>query len=681
MDSLCLRSGVAPLLASVLCCVACGPGFEDRGWFKEWREDWRERKAERDKRKAERDKRKAERDKKKEREQRRLTSTMHPSTWETAASGEWKTWAPAFDVMLVADNQQHEVSGEPTYPMSIDYLSKVMIRPSQTEWWGINTFDLALSDASRKIGAKMLAVVHLGDMADVSCKEEATTTFDSLDRFAKGRWAVAPGNHDGMFFGSYESKPGETLPASVCRSPALVPIQENAWEVACGGEANVMTKNDFIEAYLERTLGVDGITDGSWPPGGGSADAGFILRAGWHINSDYPSRSFLVQEVQLGRNVRALLIDTANYVEQERLQGFCGLVAEVGPAQQRLVEQWLAEAPEGVLHVLMGHHSARTVELFQQRSLLPSSSRETDDADEQKSRLGRILRLYGFRRNIVDLGPVASQVAGALLNKRLVRRLLANEGPLGQGSLRGWISTLNRTFGVPYYVSAHNHDVGDLVDTGEWVELNIGSTIDSPSEYWRLKGWASETGRVRLSGARTDLAALSAKTVEHGGAGCLRHEEGWRANPGDADWYMNYVGSDLKAPAEVERTLLQTQIASYERLAAYHKDGEQRSPEQLSLAQYVDGVQVSFTNKQLQTMVREAERISGGIPWAKDFKTCQVLWAAEVEATQLPDFGPLLTEKITAPKRRRGDSRGRAGWRRLSNDLPFTRSGRGRPLR
>lgn len=245
----------------------------------------------------------------------------------------------SFEVVLIADNQQHDLfSGDAAYPMSADYASPVMIRPPQSELWGHELFDWILDKEKKHLPKnKKRYFVHLGDVADISCKSEANKTFNKLNKVAANKWVVAPGNHDGMFYGSYEVSENSTS-GQVCRSVALAPALKDSWKNSCGNSSNVMTKNDFIKLYLKKAFSISIEKDVSNQPFD-KIDS-FVKQVAWRIDKDNPHKSYLVQKVEYAPNVYGIILDTSNY-NNERYIGYCGLAGQVSKEQRTVLKAGL----------------------------------------------------------------------------------------------------------------------------------------------------------------------------------------------------------------------------------------------------------------------------------------------------------------------------------------------------
>jgi hypothetical protein len=108
-------------------------------------------------------------------------------------------------VWLVADNQIHNLYGEPIPLLRTglaDRLVEWAIRSVQLDFYGEYLLRWFLE---RRASAEPVhPVIHLGDASDISCTGEFER-FLEIMRLAKGGWVMAPGNHDGFFYGDEQA--------------------------------------------------------------------------------------------------------------------------------------------------------------------------------------------------------------------------------------------------------------------------------------------------------------------------------------------------------------------------------------------------------------------------------------------------------------------------------------------
>jgi len=276
------------------------------------------------------------------------------------------------NVLLVADNQYHELYGAPTFLQSAhaDRTVEVALRPAQQRLYGDELFAWVLA---RGAPAAEL-IVHLGDAMDVSCLSE-WQRFERTMALAGKPWLMVPGNHDGFFTGNLSPAVGDT---SVLFADAY---GNTGWCLRCSdgypqcvddpaADPRVVDKNAFIRRYL-RHLGIDlAAATGS---GEQSLALGSLpVRVAWKIDREAPWRSFVIQQVHLPSDcaepancdpVVLFLIDT-NQPQKRPKFPFrpLGLAGAVGDDQVEILRRW-ASAVAGTTgaFALAGHHPLDTV--------------------------------------------------------------------------------------------------------------------------------------------------------------------------------------------------------------------------------------------------------------------------------------------------------------------------------
>ena len=110
-------------------------------------------------------------------------------------------------LLIVADNQEHVLTGTQLFSMGLlseIFLSSTAMRPPLAHVGGRLVFGEALRFGRRQgVGT----VLHLGDATNISCRNELTSVFNTLNKEAVDEegnkiWFMAPGNHDGMLAGN-----------------------------------------------------------------------------------------------------------------------------------------------------------------------------------------------------------------------------------------------------------------------------------------------------------------------------------------------------------------------------------------------------------------------------------------------------------------------------------------------
>ena len=435
-------------------------------------------------------------------------------------------------VFLVADNQLHNVYGEPVHLLRSELADKIVptaIRPVQLDFYG-QDFLMWLVESR----GKRYRIVHIGDACDFSCTGEFKRFLEIMSEAKKG-WVMLPGNHDGFFFGNEH------------RDPA-----NDDWRAACSNAGDPMTKDLFVRLYLAvlvlqqgpgyralaRSFGLDQLDHadleqilslipdkGDWryddKPGG---DHPFLRAVSWRIDEEHPWRSFVVQEVDTTLknsqpantvpggeiSVRAILLDTAQYDSAPRLVQFpphifnAGLTGELLPDQLDIVLKWLKVNPDRVW-TLVGHHP------------FDSLTQRTQEA----------------------------------------------------------LDSLRRGFRIRLYVSAHTHAGQFMVHgTGEdkWLELNVGSILDWSLEIRTLQFFRVGE-RLMLRSPRYTMHELL-RDFE----GVPQNEEEWEAKPHEDDYYLRHEDLKHLDAYKTELRLKNTLLAAHHRLLRFNPTQPKVSP-------------------------------------------------------------------------------------------------------
>ena len=134
--------------------------------------------------------------------------------------------------IVLGDTQEHEITGLPASVfggISDRGMTEVTIRPPQQALFGRFLF----ADLFRPDSDAEPAVIHLGDLLDISCRSELTryeAILDDVSAARQQKWILVPGNHDGTAHGTLnivdnDSKFGYGAPGwdYECRVPGSVP--------------------------------------------------------------------------------------------------------------------------------------------------------------------------------------------------------------------------------------------------------------------------------------------------------------------------------------------------------------------------------------------------------------------------------------------------------------------------
>ena len=256
------------------------------------------------------------------------------------------------DIYFIADNQFHIVDGR-AYPVEnylSDKVSGVAVRPPQTTVFGPYAYEAFLEGLDQSS-----LLIHLGDVADVSCPQELDRFFIAMKKYV-GPWVFVPGNHDGFYTGNSQYKSNNT----------------GEWDHACLGKR--LDKSDAIISYLSNRFGKslvrkkDGVetVEGNWSVNGNSGR----YFASINHNPDAAQQGFIIQQVSFksnnGSNISIVILDTSQYEKPPKYRSFfniipgykiAGITGEILKSQMILAEKWITNSQdEGGQLFIAGHH-------------------------------------------------------------------------------------------------------------------------------------------------------------------------------------------------------------------------------------------------------------------------------------------------------------------------------------
>ncbi|MCH9764521.1 MAG: metallophosphoesterase [Alphaproteobacteria bacterium] len=404
----------------------------------------------------------------------------------------------AAKVIFIADNQHVEDHGFSVGEQSYfaDQLIPVARRPSLTNVFSLRILQYVLQhELANKKKPTGDVVIHLGDAINNGCVsefQEFTAAMTQHSQRADGStvpWYMAPGNHDSYFLGishPTKEKSSRFLPSNLENKRywfALCRNMRGFDRIVSPGsiDAPLMTKQKFIKSYLgkvverfntEQNFGL--LESGSELAKlatrhradlrcSDNTGAKNLNRVCWYVNKDKPWQGFVIQEVRVrvgtgGKLASFLLIDTCDFERPPQLlsvsmyQG-AGANGAMSDLQLAIVARWLEDnKKEGILTTLVGHHPFE---------MLKSSS------------------LFGVRFGTSTVG----------------------------GHFRKWSSKglFDR------YYSAHTHKGFSTTHqtnedaSGSFIEVNVGSLVDKPSEYVVLNVAPNGSQDVELSCTRTPI--------------------------------------------------------------------------------------------------------------------------------------------------------------------------------
>ena len=275
-----------------------------------------------------------------------------PAGWDILQSDPGNAAPVSRKVLLIADNQAHYLYGSPFLQRSVfadKYFSSVAIRSPQLDLFGQELFRWALDKTPA------MPVIHLGDAIDLSCARELDDFVDIMER--SGRlWVMAPGNHDGYFFGNFDDT-------------------DHFWRRACEGGGGPLHKDDLIARYLAvQSRGRPSLAEalrqhpetGQWRCEPAVEDDCFLQRVRWSIDRQARWKSYVLQKIDLGsrhsdERSSAILLDSAQYsAKPHTLFLHAGREGSILADQAAAARQWLASASSE--HIALAiHHPYQTL--------------------------------------------------------------------------------------------------------------------------------------------------------------------------------------------------------------------------------------------------------------------------------------------------------------------------------
>jgi len=473
-------------------------------------------------------------------------------------------------IFLVSDNQRHELLGGRVdwfrNAASDKFVAPVAIRPPQLDLFGqdLLTEALAMTDGF---------VLHLGDACDLSNTAEFGRFAWDMQGAPHG-WVMAPGNHDGYFYGnstrtfdylvrewdntgeSYTFDGTKIISRAMQKDRyvsyylAALILQDAAWSRPLAEQfgpdvirrfeqwqlvdQETSTFADFwpVLVALQDVIfefadshGADKHHVFELPAGLAPAGEPHLRRVAWHIDKERVWRSFILQEVDIsGPNqsmpggkgdVSILVLDTAQYRVQPMME--YGL-------------------PSGILNKVTNGY-----------------------IDTQ---------IAGETGGMHDTQAAAAAEFAESMSERQRHWMLASHHPfesLGRDAKKRF-NRLRAQGGLPVTLSAHTHAGGirwnnDGAHEGDWLEINVGSVLDAPIEFRDLQFHLADDRRV-ISSHRQPLEKLLREN------GLVIDElPGHRPVSGDADYYLSYTegATDLASDInfQVKRILLATYLRMF----------------------------------------------------------------------------------------------------------------------
>lgn len=281
-------------------------------------------------------------------------------------------------ILVIADNQQTMEYRQGNFETTIGLKYALGIR-SATRPRALTLWSLNIIEKIAAIEAEANIVLHLGDVLNNSCLSEWEQVRDKLDLIRQDAWYIAPGNHDGYYFGLTHPMPGDNgnagngpLNEYAGWSAACIPLNERVDEneptlTNVDNEIrikHILDKSDFVQNYLNVLIerGVD-LPDQTC----GAVDHATLRGICFNIDTDEPWRSFIVQYIVIGETsgipVHIVITDTSAFDYQPQivewwLPKFKSAYHSVNFLESVLeaTSYWLSRIDPDNTVVLAGHH-------------------------------------------------------------------------------------------------------------------------------------------------------------------------------------------------------------------------------------------------------------------------------------------------------------------------------------
>jgi hypothetical protein len=565
-------------------------------------------------------------------------------------------------IYLISDNQRHEVLGGGVNwfrSSASDVQTKVAIRPPQLDLFGQDLIREALGTVDG-------FVLHLGDACDISNTGEFGRFAWDMQHASNG-WVMAPGNHDGFFFGnssrtkqdlidewnesgeSYEIN-GMSFKSQAMQKDRFVSyylaaliLQDDVWSgqlarelgaekyLARWADINLTATVDQpvtfaqywteLVALQEQIYNVASTADDQTyssfelTASNPAIDRPHLRRIAWQIDKDKVWRSFILQEVDISVSSAAaanvpertsiLVIDTAHYGVQPSLDH--GI-------------------PSGILHKLT-----------------------FGNVDYQ---------VAGVHGNILDSQESAARTFADAMQAEQRRWILATHHPysdLGRATPPRF-NNVRDAGGIPVTLSGHTHSGEIRLNLDEerqehFLEINVGSLLDSPIEFRDLQvhrvgdRLAISSNRYLMENLLRDRKLMADQLP------------GYRPSPGDPDYYLAYTQEDgFEADHDItdfriKRLILAAYLRMFRLFEADHPDqsstywpigadGKQlRSHKEVTDAMQDMLVKVQIADiddlnrflYQLQEFDRTRRFSEAGVERLRAYRLSQAIWASRTE--------------------------------------------------
>ena len=565
-------------------------------------------------------------------------------------------------IYLVSDNQRHELlgNGVELFRNSIaDKYAKVAIRPPQLDHFGQDLLReaLAMTDGF---------VLHLGDACDISNTGEFGRFAWDMRNAPQG-WVMAPGNHDGYFFGNSS----RTLPGL---------IQE--WNEAAESyefdgstiTSRAMQKDRYVSYYIAALILQEATWSGPLAHSlGPDVEEIYLNSAAQHAPDSFPH--YWKALVALQEEIYALA-DTSGDDEFHAFE----LRADLAPANQPYLRRvaWHIDKKNVwqsfvLQEVDISDSSPQTGRELDPISILvldtsqygiqPSLDYGAISAIPHKVTGGYFdLQVAGETGGFLDSQEAALEAFAKSIKEDGGRWMLASHHPydsLGRNATPRF-DRYRDAGGIPVTLSAHTH-TGEIrwnqdgSREGDWLEINVGSVLDSPVEFRDLQIHQLEE-RLAVSSNRYLLEDILGKQ------GLIADDiTAYRPVRGDPDFYLNYendvFGTEEEADFRVKRVLLAAYLRMLRLFKADHPDQGStywpKGPNEVQLRSHEEvtgAVERTLTEARIDDVatltqflyeLREFDRTrkfsAAAAEQLRAYRLSQAIWAGHVESVSWGD--------------------------------------------
>ncbi|MEX2215732.1 MAG: hypothetical protein WD768_16595 [Phycisphaeraceae bacterium] len=597
-------------------------------------------------------------------------------------------------IYLVADNQRHELLGNSVELFRTSgsdmHVSGSAIRPPQLDLFGqdLLTEALAMADGF---------VLHLGDACDNSNTGEFVR-FPCDMRLARHGWAMAPGNHDGFFFGN-----------SSRTIASLIKEWNNSAETyeAEGAKfaSQAMQKDRYVSFYLASLILQDAVWSGPLATAlGPECEKRFAswTRKGGAAGANTGAHSF-VEFWNVLLNLQEEVYKAAELTGDQKHHEFVlpkELVRPGEPHIRRIAWQidkrnvWKSFIVQEVdISEAPGATASATVST--PPAARPPISLLLLDSSQYGVQPSLDHALFSVFRTLLSFGMYEVQVAG------LHGNILTSQENVVNGFMktmkeegRGWIVASHHPYadlgvastsrfdrirdagGIPLTLSAHthageirwNHD-GD--HEGAWLEINVGSMLDAPPEFRDFQ--VHRIGnRIAVASRRQQMERVLRQR------GLMEDDlPSLRPSPGDPDYYLNYQQGSWGTAADTDFAVKKILLAAYLRMFRHleaddpdqtgtywpdgpdgtrlrsHKEVTATAERVLAAAQPADGDKLTRFLYELREFDRTRKYTKAGLARLRTYRLSQAVWASRVELTtrkrHTPQVDPDLSFFILPP--------------------------------